>query len=240
MTGMRLNKDLRELISEIVIGFHRNNEIRQLYTESLQRAQGGKHDNTLKQLRYYVLHQLAATAVRKFPSLSIAESGCWWGHSTHILAEIAAAQPGFSGKLHVFDSFEGLSEFKEQDETDFRPTQAAKDAARQNFRSNLARVSEGLSGFPFVQFHPGWIPTKFFEVETESFSLATIDVDLYEPTRDAIAFFYPRVCKGGLLYFDDYGYETYPGAKLAVDEFLKDQKPDFFLDLPTGSAFLIK
>jgi hypothetical protein len=240
MSGIRLDKDLRELISEIVIGFSRNNEIRQLYTKGLRDAQGGAHDNTLKQLRYYVLHQLAAAAVTKFPALNIAECGCWWGHSTHILAEIAAAHPGFSGKLHVFDSFEGLSEFKEQDETVLRPTQAAKDAARRNFRSNLARVSKGLSGFPFVRFHPGWIPTRFSEVETESFSLATIDVDLYEPTRDAIAFFYPRVCKGGLLYFDDYGYETYPGAKLAVDEFLKDQQPALFIDMPFGSAFLIK
>jgi hypothetical protein len=42
------------------------------------------------------------------------------------------------------------------------------------------------------------------------------------------------------MYFDDYGYETFPGAKLAIDEFLKDERPSFFLDMPFGSAFLIK
>ncbi len=237
---MRHDKDLRELISEIVIGFSRNNEIRQLYDQSLQRAQDGAHDNPLKQMRYYVLHQLAATAARKFPNLSWAECGCWWGHSTHILSSIAAAQPAFSGALHVFDSFEGLSEFGAQDESRFRPTAAAKNAARQNFRSDLARVSEGLARYPFVRLHPGWIPAKFPEVEAETFSLVTIDVDLYEPIRDAVRFFYPRLQKGGIMYFDDYGYETFPGAKQAVDEFLQGERPDFFLDLPMGSAFLIK
>lgn len=228
------------MIAEIVTAFRQKNTIRQLYADSLQRAQNGKYDNSLKQLRYYVLHQLAAAAVAKFPTLSIAECGCWWGHSTHILASILAAQPGFSGRLHVFDSFEGLSEFKAQDESTFRPTEASKDSARKNFQSNLARVSEGLSSYDFVQIHPGWIPTRFRDVEGESFSLVTIDVDLYEPTREALRFFYPKLRKGGFLYCDDYGYETFPGAKLAVDEYLKDQEPELFLDLPIGSAFLIK
>ena len=237
---MRHDKDLRALISEIVIGFSRNNEIRQLYDRSLQRAQNGAHDNSLKQMRYYVLHQLAAAAVRKFPNLSWAECGCWFGHSTHILSSIAAAQQGFSGALHVFDSFEGLSEFGAQDESRFRPTDVEKNAARKNFRSDFARVSEGLAGYPFVRLHRGWIPTRFSEVEAETFSLVTIDVDLYEPTRDAVRFFYPRLQTGGILYFDDYGYETFPGAKQAVDEFLQGEQPSFFLDLPMGSAFLIK
>jgi len=237
---MKFDKDLTQLISEIVTGFKRTNEIRQLYTDSARIAQDGAHDNMLKQLRYYLLHQLCAAAAEKFPNLRMAECGCWWGHSTHILASILAARPHFSGALDVFDSFEGLSEFKGQDETPYRPTEASKTAARQNFRSNFARVREALSKYSFVQLHPGWIPGKFHEVEAERFSLVTIDVDLYEPTRDALRFFYPRVSKGGFVYFDDYGYETFPGAKLAVDEFMKSERPELFLEMPYGSAFLIK
>jgi len=236
---MRADKDLREVISELVTGFHTNNEIRQLYDQSLKRAQDGAHDNSLKQLRFYVLHQLAEAAVRKFPALSTAECGCWRGHSTHILASIMSAQPGFSGRLHVFDSFEGLSDFKDQDRSSFSPQRQSKDAPRR-FRSDLDQVSQRLARFPFVQIHPGWIPSKFPEVEGETFSLVTIDVDLYEPTRDAFRFFYPRLQQGGIMYFDDYGYETFPGAKLAVDEFRTDVKPSFFLELPMGSAFLVK
>jgi O-methyltransferase len=237
---MTADKDLGALISERVIGFSRNNEIRQLYNESLQRAQDGAFDTPLKQLRYYILHQLCAAAVLKHPDLSMAECGCWWGHSTHILGSIVADQPAFTGKLHVFDSFEGLSEFKPEDKSSFRPTEARENAARKHFKSDFQLVSKRLSRFRFVQIHPGWIPTGFSEVEGETFSLVTIDVDLYEPTRDSLRFFYPRIREGGFLYFDDYGYETFPGAKRAVDEYLADQNPRLFLEMPFGSAFLIK
>jgi hypothetical protein len=229
-----------ELPLKIITGFKPDNPIRSLYTESLQRAQDGKYDNLLKQMRYYVLHQLATHAVEKFPALNFAECGCWWGHSTHILSRILEAHSGFSGRLHVFDSFEGLSEFKPQDYSEYRSTPAMQERARRNFRSDLERVASGLSGFPFVTLHPGWIPAKFFEVEDQEFSLVTVDVDLYEPIRDAMQFFYPRLRQGGVMYFDDYGYETFPGAKLAVDEFRKTVTPQFFLEMPMGSAFLIK
>ncbi len=229
----------RELALELISAFDKN-PIMELYDASIQRSQEGRHDNLLKRLRFYVLHQLAAHAVGRFPSLSFAECGCWWGHSTQILSNILDAQADFTGKLHVFDSFEGLSEFKEQDHSEFKSTPEQKAATRKSFRSNLAHVSAHLSNFPFVRIHEGWIPTRFDDVENDKFSLVTVDVDLYEPTRDVVRFFYPRLQTGGCMYFDDYGYNTFPGAKLAVQEFLQEQTPAFFLELPAGSAFLIK
>jgi len=228
-----------ELRLEVLTAFD-DNQIKRLYDASIQRSQAGRHDNLLKRLRFYVLHQLAVHAIRKFPNLNIAECGCWWGHSTQILAGIANAQPGFNGQLHVFDSFEGLSEFKQQDHSELKSTPELKEAARRNFRSDMEHVAAHLSNFPFVKIHQGWIPSRFDDVKDDRFSLATIDVDLYEPTRDSLRFFYPRLQSGGCMYFDDYGYNTYPGAKLAVQEFLQNETPAFFLELPTGAAILIK
>lgn len=228
-----------ELPLELVTAFD-DNPIMRLYDASIQRSQGGRYDNLLKRLRFYVLHQLATHAIGRFPDLSIAECGCWWGHSTQILASIASAQPGFSGQLHVFDSFEGLSEFKEQDHSEFKSTPELREAARRNFRSSFEHVSTHLSDFPFVKIHQGWIPTRFDDVKDNKFSLVTVDVDLYEPTRDAVRFFYPRLQTGGCMYFDDYGYNTYPGAKLAVQELLREETPAFFLELPAGAAILLK
>jgi len=229
----------RELPLEVITAFDEN-PIKHLYDASIQRSQEGRHDNVLKRLRFYVLHQLADHAAARFPSLSFAECGCWWGHSTQILANILNAQPEFTGQLHVFDSFAGLSEFKEQDHSEFKSTSEKKEATRKSFRSNLAHVSAHLSNFPFVSIHEGWIPARFNDVNDDKFSLVTVDVDLYEPTRDSVRFFYPRLQPGGCMYFDDYGYNTFPGAKLAVDEFLQETTPAFFLELPIGSAFLIK
>ena len=49
-----------------------------------------------------------------------------------------------------------------------------------------------------------------------------INVDLYEPTKDSLDFFYPRLVKNGVIICNDYGSCKFPGAKKAVDEFLEE------------------
>lgn len=41
------------------------------------------------------------------------------------------------------------------------------------------------------------------------------------------------------MVFDDYGFLSCPGAKLAVDQFFSD-KPEYPCHLPTGQCFVIK
>ena len=43
-----------------------------------------------------------------------------------------------------------------------------------------------------------------------------MDVDLYQPTLDAFAYFSPRLEAGGLIVTDDYNWT---GGRKAVDEF---------------------
>ena len=44
---------------------------------------------------------------------------------------------------------------------------------------------------------------KFYKVKNKKFSLIHIDVDLYKPTFDSLSFFYPKLCKGGVILCDD-------------------------------------
>ncbi len=92
--------------------------------------------------------------------------------------------------------------------------------------------------FPFARLYKGWIPERFEEVADIRFCFLHIDVDIYQPTRDALRFFYERMNPGGLILFDDYGYTTAPGERLAVDEFFAD-KPEEPILLPTGQAFVL-
>jgi hypothetical protein len=91
-----------------------------------------------------------------------------------------------------------------------------------------------------LEYYAGWIPTKFQEVADQKFILVHMDVDLYEPFRDSIEFFFPRLVKGGAIAFDDYGLSQFPGAKTAVDEAVAAFNPSVFYKVPTGGAFLIK
>jgi O-methyltransferase len=83
------------------------------------------------------------------------------------------------------------------------------------------------------------VPETFAGLEDRRFCFAHIDLDLYQGVKDAVAFVYPRMPRGGLIVFDDYGFASCPGARKAVDEFFAD-KPERPLALSTGQALVAK
>jgi O-methyltransferase len=120
------------------------------------------------------------------------------------------AGEGCAGRLNVFDSFAGLSPFTERDISEFWSTEQERDRIRSHFVSSYDHVSSLVQHFGFVELHRGWIPEVFSGFESQDLSFVSIDVDLYEPTRDAIEYFYPRLGRGGVMYFDDYAYQGLP------------------------------
>jgi len=54
------------------------------------------------------------------------------------------------------------------------------------------------------------------------FSLIHFDCDLYAPTKAALEALWPRVCRGGVVLFDEYAIVDWPGETRAVDEFFAD------------------
>ncbi len=220
--------------------FGPSNPIRKLYQKAIDTAQNGKPDNDYKQFRYYVLHQLLQYALHRFPFSDVVECGCWHGHSTILTAELMREMK-VNAHLHVFDSFKGLSEFKAEDMSAWQATKKLRDAERVHYASDFKRLSKLTAPYGFVDLHKGWIPAVFDGVKIEEIGFATIDVDLYEPTRDALAFIYPKLMPGAVVFFDDYGYNCFPGAKKAVDEYLSTAfPPAMFIENPMGSAYLVR
>ena len=83
----------------------------------------------------------------------------------------------------------------------------------------LANLKEFDGRITLIQ---GEIPGIFLvePLDNRQFALVHIDLDLYEPTRNALEFGWGRLSNGGSLICDDYGFSTCPGATRAVDEFL--------------------
>ena len=73
----------------------------------------------------------------------------------------------------------------------------------------------------------------------KTFSFVHIDVDLYEPAKDSLEFFYPRMAEGGIILMDDYGLGTCPGVTSAGQEFFSD-KPEKLVSLSAGAGYIIK
>jgi O-methyltransferase len=158
-----------------------------------------------------------------------AECGSYKGATSYLICQSAVEQ-GQSRTHHIFDSFEGLSKPIKEDGTYWKQGDltTSEETCRQN-----------LSAFDFVKYYRGWIPNRFAEVKEHTFSFVHIDVDLYQPTLDSIAFFYERLNKGGIIICDDYGFHSCQGAKKAMDEFFKEKKEPVVM-LTTGQSFIIK
>jgi hypothetical protein len=158
-----------------------------------------------------------------------AECGVYKGCGSYII--LRSNQRSIHRRVHhVFDSFGGLSAPAAEDGAYWRTGDLA--VSEQMVRENLGEFSD-------VEYHKGWIPERFGDVDDRAFSFVHVDVDLYQPTLDSVVFFYPRLSDGGILVCDDYGFLTCPGATEALDRFLAD-KPEKMLRLPGGGGFFIK
>lgn len=160
-----------------------------------------------------------------------AECGVFKGASSYLMA--LANQNSLTQRTHhIFDSFAGLSLPSLQDGNFW---------SQGDLSCSMEIVKQNLSQFPpnSIKYYPGWIPDRFSELDDSLFSFVHIDVDLYKPTFDSLAFFYPRMLSGGIILCDDYGFTSCPGATAAFDEYLSN-KPEPLIALSSGGAFLIK
>ena len=159
-----------------------------------------------------------ANALNRIKGLDgdIAECGCLWGLSAYVIScHMQLFAKSFDGNgFHIFDSFEGLSEPLELDRQGAEGRVKAS-MRKGHFAASLDIVARNLTVFPGIKYYRGWIPSRFHEVRTHKFRFVNLDVDLYEPTRDSIMFFYPRLVPGGIIISDDYNW---PGCREAICE----------------------
>lgn len=163
----------------------------------------------------------------------LAECGCYVGTSAFFIAQAST-----HGKLYLFDSFQGLSA---PDATDLNVAESVMPWSEGggDLTASEATVRNNLARFDSVVVLPGWIPERFAEVADRQFRLVHIDVDLYQPTRDSLNFFYPRLVNGGVIVMDDYGFKTCPGATRAADELAASEGIEI-LHLATGQGVIMK
>lgn len=211
-----------------------------LYTEAMVKANSQGRDSFEKQCRYYGLYQMVRRVLDRSLPGDFAECGCWRGHSSYMISWLIA-QARQSRQFHIFDSFEGgLSNKSDEDKGLLATVEPEAVAAqKQAFYSTEEEVSRALSSFDFVTLRKGWIPERFSDVAEKSFALVNLDVDLYEPIRDSLVFFFPRLVPGGVIVVDDYGTTDWPGVTIAVDRFLAQHQPAFYIET-LGSMIIVK
>ena len=157
---------------------------------------------------------------------SLAECGVYRGGTALLFAKSKPANK----RLYLFDTFAGMPETNP--EKDFHLAGDFSD-------TSLAQVQNLLCGQSNVLFRPGFFPSTAKGLEQETFSLVHCDMDIHSAVLDSCQFFYPRLCCGGLMIFDDYGHPSCPGAKAAVREFCSAEGI-YEINLLTGQAIICK
>jgi len=146
-----------------------------------------------------------------------AEAGVWNGDSAETICKVKGDKLFF-----LFDTFEGLPE-SEFTYVDTSTKFSLGYVAPGMYKGNLEKVRERLSKYPYVVVYKGLISETLHYAENMNFCFVHIDLDLYQPTLNALNFFYPRMIQNGIMLC--HNYIDLPGPRKAIDEFFKD-KPE--------------
>lgn len=209
--------------SEFVFGLYP--EFRELLPKWIA---GNKVNNAGDLPRLYGLVMNLKQIISENVPGDFAELGVYKGNSAAVLAHFGRQ----SGRnTYLFDTFSGFNE------SDLLGVDAER---KVEFTDTSLRRVKDFVGTDNVTYIPGYFPdTITDQIRKARYAFVNIDLDLYQPVRDALSFFYERLSAGGMLMIHDYSSGAWGGAKQAVDEFWA-RIPERIVLLPdkSGTAIL--
>ena len=172
----------------------------------------------------------------------IVEFGIGRGRSLLTIMGIETMFRTFDGynprKIHALDSFEGFPEPTAEDTSPRAPRKGEwSQSPNGQFQYSIANLREIIekAGIPH-SIHKELVLIKGFfdqtahQVSTESIAILHLDGDLYASIKAPLSILANKVARGGVIVIDDYlmndshqESEPFPGARLAVDEFLQSR-----------------
>lgn len=171
--------------------------------------------------RLYMLYQYALQA--QTLDGDWAETGVYRGGSAYILAALANGKTCF-----FFDTFSGMPDVV---------TDVDSHAPGDFSDTALAEVEALLAEFEHCVLIPGIFPESAGDLD-RTFGLVHVDFDIYNSVLAACHFFWPRLVPGGIMLFDDYGFDSCLGVREAVRSFFGAEHPGVYL--PTGQLVMTK
>lgn len=170
--------------------------------------------------------------VLKTSSGALAELGVYKGQCSALMSYYAEK---FGRTMYLLDTFSGFSTRQFEEGMEENKAVAFKD-------TSLECAQAVVGSYRGNRWVVGMFPESVTqEMRDEKFAFVSIDCDIYEPIREGLKFFWPRMVAGGMIFVHDYSSGYWPGATRATDEFCEANKargmllPDF-----SGSYVLIK
>lgn len=158
------------------------------------------------------------------------EVGVWRGGSGCLLA---MASQRAERRVFLADTFNGVVKAGVHDTRYVGGEHADTDEQR-------VRVLAGQCQTDNVRVLVGMFPEVNAEHVSNRLAMLHIDVDVYASARDVLHWAAPRLVRGGVVVFDDYGFHGCEGVTRLVNEFMADTGGYRFIHNLNGHAVLIK
>jgi O-methyltransferase len=169
-----------------------------------------KANTLVDEYRCYELWQLVEQA-SKLPAGALLEVGVWRGGTGTLIAS-AAQRYGITEPVYLCDTFHGVVKASAADSS-YRGSEHG-DTSRQMVEDLVDRLD-----LDNVRILEGVFPDGTgAAVDSRVLRFVHIDVDVYESARDVLDWAWPRMAMGGLVVYDDYGFQSCDGITRAVNE----------------------
>ena len=162
----------------------------------------------------------------------IAEFGVHYGATLGALASLRGIyEPHNHNRLIVgFDTFQGLRGVGARDagaqDGDFAiPSEyiehlSASLRCIEQLLPYASKIKHELVVGDVVDTLPKWLEANAHA----TFSLVLLDLDIYEPTRNVLELILPRMHKGAMIVFDEFGFHGFPGETKAFIDTMRIDK----------------
>jgi O-methyltransferase len=164
---------------------------------------------------------------------ALIEVGVWRGGTAALIAT-QAKDLGLRDKVYAFDTFSGVVKAGAED-----PHYVGGEHADTSRRSVEELFYETLK-LNNIEILAGIFPEETGrKVENLTFRFCHIDVDVYQSAKDVTEWIWDRLVSGGMIVYDDYGWDTTPGIAHYVNAQLP-LKDRIVLHNLNGHAIMIK
>jgi len=166
---------------------------------------------------------------------NILEFGTRWGRNVSLLTSLRGIYEPYNHtrKIVAFDTFSGFPNTSKKDGTHSSIKKGSYKVSSNydKYLNNLLAVKEQelpinhIKKFQIIKGDVAKTSHKYFNDNKESLiAMAFFDLDLFEPTKEALKAILPRMSRGSIIVFDELNHTAYPGETLAYLEIFKKER----------------
>jgi len=184
--------------------------------------------------RMFEIYQLASQAARI--EGDFLEVGVWRGGTSAII-QTALSNCQSDCKFYIADTFQGVAKAGTKEDNVYKGGEHS-DADISDVEELFKKIDENE---PEILI--GIFPDDHKQLNIESLAFVHSDVDAYASTKGVIEWCLPKMVKGGIIVFDDYGFNSCEGVTKYVNQMASDSEisQNFrFIHNLNGHAILIK